>query len=113
MTIRERVKQIQIDLRDHAVTPQMARTHVVALTALYGNVMDEQAAADIAYKRVLLGHYETEKTANRARLRAETSAEYARFTEARNLEKLVLEMIRSCKTWIKSQDEELRMSGRT
>ena len=54
-SVRERVKKIQIELRDGALTPDMARESLVQLTALYGNVSDEQREADHAYKIVRNG----------------------------------------------------------
>ena len=111
MTIRDRIKAIQVNLRDHAVTPALAREHLMTLTALLGNVTAEQADADIAYKRVILKHFEIEQAASRARMHAETTEEYRRYLEARNLHELVIEMIRSCKRYLESLDDELRHSG--
>lgn len=39
--IRDRIKAIQVQLRDQAVTPGLAREALVQLTALYGNVIEE------------------------------------------------------------------------
>lgn len=110
VTIRERIKAIQIDLRDGALTPDMARESLVALTALLGNVADEQRAADSDYKRVLLTCLDGDEAANRARIRAEVSPEYARAKEAKDTYTLVQEMIRSCRAYLRSLDEELRLS---
>lgn len=109
-TIRERVKLIQKQLRDGAVTPDMARESLVTLTALYGNVADEYRGAELAYKPVLLQHLRDCEAANRARIEAECSPEYARMREARDTEKLVTEMIRSCKAYLRSLDEEMRLA---
>lgn len=110
MTIRERIKKIQLSLRDGALTPDMARESLVSLTALMGNVGDELRAADIDYKRVLLTCYETEQTANRAKLRADTSPEYARAREAKDTFELVRQMIVSCRAYLRSLDEEARLA---
>lgn len=110
MTIRERVRKIQANLRDGALTPDMARESLVHLTAMLGNVNDEQRAADIDYKRVLLAAYESEKKANRARMVAETSSEYQRAREAKDCGSLVVEMIRSCRAYLRSLDEEMRLA---
>ena len=45
-TVRERIKGIQAELRDGALTPDIARECLVTLTALLGNVHDEQRVAD-------------------------------------------------------------------
>lgn len=110
MTIRDRIKAIQVQLRDGALTPDMARESVVTLTALLGNVHDELRVADHAYKTVLLAEYEKEGTANRARIRAELSPAYLRAREAKDTATLVVEMIRSCKAYLRSLDEEMRLA---
>lgn len=110
MTIRERIRKIQADLRDGALTPDMARESVVQLTALLGNVGDELREADHEYKLVLLGAMRSEDKANRARIVAETSQQYVRAREAKDTERLVIEMVRSCKAYLRSLDEEMRLS---
>lgn len=111
MTIRERIQAIQVDLRDSTVTPDMARKSLMTLTGLLGNVNQEQRTSDMAYKRVLLSAYESEEHANRARIKAETSAEYLRSREAKDTRDLVVELIRSCKVYLRSLDEEMRLSS--
>jgi hypothetical protein len=110
MTIRERIAKIQQSLRDGSVTPSLARESLVQLTALYGNVMDEARDADHAYKLVLLECLQSDEAANRARIRAEVTPEYQRARAAKDTEKLVLELIRSCKKYLSSLDEEMRLS---
>lgn len=112
MSVRERIQKIQKHLRDGALTPDMARESLVQLTALLGNVNDAQRAADHDYKVVLLKAYESEETANRAKIRAETSPEYQLARETHDTEKLVIEMIRSLKAYMKSLDEEMRNAPR-
>ena len=110
MSIRGRIKSIQKELRDGALTPDMARESLVQLTAMLGNVNDEQRAADHDYKLVLLGALRTESKANRARMVAETTPAYERAREAKDTAVLVTEMIRSCRAFLRSLDEELRLS---
>jgi hypothetical protein len=109
-TIRERIRTIQRDLRDGALSPDMARESLVTLTAILGNVNDEQRQADHDYKVVLLTCLEADEAANRARIRAEVSPEYQRAREAKDTKDLVVEMIRSCKAFLRSLDEEMRLS---
>ena len=110
MTIRDRIAKHQRELRDGALTPDMTREALIQLTALFGNVMEEQRAADHLYKLVLLNAYKTEETVNRAKLVAEVSPEYQRAAEARDTGRLVLELIRSCKRYLQSLDEEMRLA---
>lgn len=107
LTIRERVRAIQKQLRDGALTPDMARESQITLTALLGNVHDEQREADAAYKLVLLACMKAESKANRARIVAETSPEYDRAREAKDTAVLVQEMIRSCRAYLRSLDTEM------
>lgn len=110
MTIRERIRAIQREMRDGALSPDMAREHLMTLTALIGNVCDELREADHDYKVVLLAAFEKERKANRAQMVAETSDEYVRLREARDTEKLVDQMIVSCRTYLRSLDTEMRLA---
>lgn len=110
MTIRERIGAIQKQLRDGALTPMLARESLVQLTALLGNCNDEQRAADHEYKLVLLGCLQSDEAANRARIRAEVTPQFQRAREAKDTVTLVVEMIRSCKSYLRSLDEEMRLS---
>lgn len=83
----------------------------MALTALAGNVADEERDADAAYKVVLMRALESHDKANRARIVAETSPEYARWREAHDTAKLVKELIISCRGYLRSLSDEMRMAG--
>jgi hypothetical protein len=83
---------------------------LVMLTALLGNVHDEQREADSAYRLVLLDCMRTEDKANRARIVAETTPAYHRAREAKDTGTLVVEMIRSCRAYLRSLDEEMRLA---
>lgn len=109
-SVRDRVKAIQKDLRDGALTPNIARESLVELTALMGNVNDELRAADVRYKRVLLTLLKQHEKANRARIEAETTPEYLRARATKDLHSLVIEMVRSCRTYLRSLDEEMRLT---
>jgi hypothetical protein len=109
MSIRERIKAIQKGLSGE-ITPAVARESLVHLTALWGNVNDEVRAADHEYKLVLLGCMSGGEPANRARIRAEVTPQYQRSREAKDTADLVVEMIRSCKAYLRSLDEEMRLA---
>jgi hypothetical protein len=112
LTVRDRIAAIQKSLRDGSVTPALARESLVQLTALYGNVLEEQRDADHEYKLVLLGCLQSDEAANRARIRAEVTPQFQRARAAKDMEKLVIELVRSCKKYLSSLDEEMRLSGR-
>jgi hypothetical protein len=110
VSVRERVNQIQKLLRDGAVTPDLTRESLVHLTALLGNVIEEERASDHEYKLVLLGCLQGDEAANRARIRAEVTPQYQRAREAKDTKDIVIEMIRSCKCYLRSLDEEMRLA---
>jgi hypothetical protein len=112
LTVRDRIAAIQKSLRDGSVTPALARESLVQLTALYGNVLEEQRDADHEYKLVLLGCLQSDEAANRARIRAEVTPQFQRARAAKDMATLVIELIRSCKEYLSSLDEEMRLSGR-
>ena len=90
--------------------PARAAELLLELTALMGNVNDEIRLADHAYAVVLVEHLERHEAAARAKIRAETSAEYWRRREARDTKELVQEMVRSLKYFLRSSEEEMRLS---
>jgi hypothetical protein len=110
MTIRERISGIQKELANGALSPDLARESLVRLTALLGNVHDAQRKADHEYKLVLLGCMAGGEPANRARIRAEVSEQYQAAQEMKDLANLVIEMIRSCKAFMRSLEEESRLA---
>jgi hypothetical protein len=110
-TIRDMVRTIQVELRDTEVAPSRARELLIELTALSGNCSTEVRESEADYNVVLLAHLDGSEKANRATIRAKATPQYARMREAADTFKLVVEMIRSLKTVIKSVEEEMRMSG--
>jgi len=110
MSVRERIAAIQKDILTGAVLPDQARQWLMTLTALLGKVNDEQRLADHEYKLVLLGCLQGDEAANRAKIRAEVTPQYQRAREAKDTADLVVEMIRSCKVFTRSLDEEMRLA---
>lgn len=111
MSVRDLVKAIQREMRESIdMTPDRASELLNQATALLGNCNDEVRAADQAYKQILLHCLLTAEKANRARIVAETSPQYARWQEARDVKDLTVEMIRSLKVFIRSKQEEMRLS---
>lgn len=111
MTVRDMVRQIQVEIRDTPdLQPDRAAELLNRLTALVGNVNDEIREADAEYARVLLAHLESETVANRAKIRAETTAEYQRKREARDIKELCIELARSLKYFLRAKADEMRMA---
>lgn len=101
---------MQIEIRTTDLQPDRAAQLLTKLTALIGNTNDEIIVADHDYAVELLRCLETDEAANRAKIRAETSAQFKRRQEARNTKELVVELVRSLKYLLKSKEEEMRLS---
>lgn len=112
LSVRERVKQIQTELRSGDVVPARARELLMTLTSLLGNCNVELQRTESAYTQVLARELDAEQKANRARIKAELSDEYQAKQEARHTVTLVTELIRSLKIVIKSVEEEMRLGTR-
>lgn len=110
-TVRGFIREIQVEIRETAdLQPDRAAELLTRLTSLIGNCNDEIREADAEYATVLLKHLESEEAANRAKIRAETTAEYSRKREARDTKELAVELVRSLKYFLRSKEEEMRLS---
>lgn len=111
MSVRDMIRAIQREIRDTVdLQPDRAVELLNRLTALIGNCNDEIREADAAYAVVLLAHLESEEAANRARIRAETTPEFQRKREARDIKELAVELSRSLKYYIRSKAEEMGLT---
>lgn len=110
MTVREMVREMQAEILKSDLQPHRQRELLAKLSALIGNCNEEIRKADAAYSAVLLEMLNGNEAANRARIRAEITPEFARRCEARDTKELVVELVRSLKYMLKSLDEEMRLS---
>ena len=110
MSVREMVKAMQAEMLKGEMLPERQREVHARLSALLGNCNDEIREADAAYGAVLLILYGVEKTANRAKIRAEITPEFARKRTAKDMKELVIEMIRTLRQNMRSLDEEMRLA---
>lgn len=104
------VADAMAQMRRDDLQPAEARLLDVNLTALIGNIATELREAEIAYKLVLLDAYQREGKANRAKLVAETSQEYARMRVAKDTAQFTQEAVRSLRSFTRSVSEEMRLS---
>jgi hypothetical protein len=109
-SVRDMIRAIQREVRDTDLLPDRGAELLTKLTALIGNVADEQREADAEYAVVLLRHLDSEEAASRAKIRAETTPEYARKREARDTKELAIELVRSLKVYLRTKTEEMRLS---
>lgn len=110
-SVRELVKSYQREVQQTPdLQPERAAELLMRLTALMGNCSDEIREADSEYAVTLLHFLDTEKKANRAKIRAEISPEFRRKQEARDTKDLVVELARSLKYFLRAKSEELQMA---
>lgn len=110
MSVRELVNSIRNEVRDTDLTPERASVLCAQLSALLGNILAEVREADMAFNKVLAQCLDAEKKANRARIQAELSPEYARKREAHDLQTVSVEMVRSLRKLQDTYREEMRLS---
>jgi hypothetical protein len=63
----------------------------------------------MVYNHVLLAFLSTDEAANRAKIRAQCSPEYNDYKSALDLSKQVGQLIVSCRGFLRSIDEEMRL----
>jgi hypothetical protein len=110
MTNNERLATIQADLLQPGVSPQVARKHLITLTAMWGDYSTAFTSADLAYKHRLRVCKGQADSATAATMEAEDSEEYRAMRFAKADEAFVLELIRTCKAAMRSVEEEMRLS---
>lgn len=111
MSVRDLVKSYQREIQQTAdLQPERAAELLMQLTALMGNIADEIREADSEYAVTLLHFLDTEKKANRAKIRAEISPEFRRKQEARDTKELVIELSRSLKYFLRAKQDEYQMA---
>ncbi len=111
LTIRERIQQYSSEILSKNYTPQRVAEILLEASAIYSNVLEEVKQRDIAYNKLLLDCLDSEKTANRARIKANITPEYELMRDAHNAEKVILEMTKNAKKWLRMQEEEYRMGS--
>ena len=109
-TVRSLVKSIQQEVVTGKLHPERASQLLLQASALLGNCAEEIREADAAYAHVLLAILDSEKKANRAKIRAETTQEYQRKREARDTRELLVEIVGSLKYCLRAAEAEMRLS---
>lgn len=103
------VADIQREMRKGELTPDRGANYDNVLSSLLGNCLEEIREADAAYNAVYLRELEARGKANRAKVVAETSPEFLRRQEARDTEKLILEMVRSLRHLGRVNSDAMRL----
>jgi hypothetical protein len=111
VNVRGLVKAAANDIREGDLTPGRASDLLAQLTSLLATVLQEIREADVDYANVLLKYLDSDEAANRAKIRAMVTPEYARAREAKDTQVVLVELIRSLKIILKAQTEEMRLQG--
>lgn len=110
MTIRERIQAYQGEILKGDLLPERAATILAEIAALMGNILEEITTREIIYNKFLLETLDNEKTAVRAKIKAETSSEYESMKTAQNIEKVAEGLIRGLKYFLKAKESEYQSS---
>lgn len=110
MTVRDMIRGFEKEIRGGDLAPVRASEVLVDLTSLLSTVLEEIREADMAYANVLLTHLDGEEAANRAKIRAQITPEYARAREARDTQIVLVELIRSLKIILKAMVAEMGLT---
>lgn len=111
-TVRDMVIAIRDEVSAGNLTPMRAGELATELAALLGNITDHIRACDVAYNRVYAHLLDSEGKANRAKVKADTSAEYLARREAHDQLLVATEMMRSLRKLQDTYREEMRMTPR-
>lgn len=108
MKLREQVNKRRNEIlkSKDMLSPKRATEILNELSALYGNVLDRAKETQMLFNKKLAEIMEDEKAATKARVKAETTDEYEAMLEAKNVEKLILELTRSLKYFIRVKEAE-------
>lgn len=87
--------------------PIRAAQILTELSALYGNILDEVKKRQMIYGEKLVEILDTEKSVAKAEAKAKATSEYESLLEAKNTDKLCLELIRSIKYYLRAKEDEM------
>ncbi|MCK9370811.1 hypothetical protein M0R04_12955 [Candidatus Dojkabacteria bacterium] len=111
MTIRELINEYRNKLVDaSSLSPDVASRTLVELTALIGNLNEEILKRKIAFNDKKLAYMIEIKSVAKAQVMAETSPEYIAYEEVKMSLDLMKEMIRGLKYYLRSQEDEYKLS---
>lgn len=105
-TVRERVKDIQVEMRDTTLGLDRAAVLLQTLAALVGHCNEAVRLADAAYTGVTLQYLESGERVHLSRLRAQLTPEYQQQREARDTRELVKALMQSLKLRLRTAEAE-------
>ena len=109
-TIRQIVREIQVECRDCDVPPNRAAEMLTTLTAVMGSIGVERRAADLAYDSKYLELFKEHEAANRAKLFANVTPEYQRKREAADLHEEAKQLVITLRQVLRTAGDEMRLT---
>jgi len=109
-SIRQMVREIQVECRDTEVSPMRAAEMLTTLTALLGNIADEVRQANLACDVKYLELFRTHEAANRAKLFLNVTSEYARKCEAADTKEEAKQLVITLRQVLRTAGDEMRLT---
>jgi hypothetical protein len=106
MTIREHISAYQSEILRGNLMPARAAEILTELSVLRGNITEEIMQREMDYNKVLLDFLDSEKTANRAKIRSMVTPEWEAMKTARNVENVADGMEKILKYMLRVQERE-------
>lgn len=110
-TLREIVSRKRDIILNRDLSPIEASRMLVEFSALMGNATEEIRIREFRYNTVLAETLAVEKSAVRAEVMAKITPEYRRLRRAKDLEKVLMELIRGLKYYLRARGNEYEASG--
>lgn len=107
LSIRDQIEEIAVAMRSDP-PPSEIRGYEVTLAGLLWRVNRETAEAEIAFRRAI-SEAEGPSVAARRQI-AEGGETFARLLEAKAVRECCFEMLRTCRSALKSVSDEMRLS---
>lgn len=105
-TASQLIEDYRREIRDTDIDRVRAAEILNKLSALYGNVTEEIRGREMEYNKVFANTLATNDSVAKAEVLSKITPEYTNFRVARDLEKVLLEMIRSLKHYCKVRENE-------
>lgn len=109
-TTRQIVTDIQTECRVTEVLPQRAAEMLTTLSAILGNLNQESRTADLAYDVKYLELFRIHDAANRAKLFANVTTEYARKREAKDTQEEAKQLVITLRQILRTHGDEMRLT---
>jgi hypothetical protein len=113
-SIRQLVSEIINEIHEHRdmMTPLVASDRLVKLTIYHSNLTSQIADKQFAFNQKLAKIISEPKiSVNKAQIIAKAQKEFKELDELVRFETSLIEIIRSLKIFIRTREEEMRMSG--